>query len=122
MSSLCALPEISSKISILLSDDSYLQRTAIVEEDSQRSVTYASLKSYAINGGKVLNNSVHCTSVMITGVETPLICILTDRGICSIVAMLSILSVGGAYVPIGPNFPKDRQLYILTFSMPVGDC
>ncbi len=35
-----------------------------------------------------------------------------------IVAMIGVLKAGGAYVPIDPNYPSDRQEYILKDATP----
>lgn len=53
---------------------------------------------------------------MFPGEETPLVALLTERGLCSIVSMLAVMKAGAAYVPIDPSFPEDRQVYIMQHS------
>jgi non-ribosomal peptide synthetase component F len=47
-------------------------------------------------------------------VPDQLVAINMDRSLGMIVGLLGILKSGAAYVPIDPNFPPDRQQYIVT--------
>jgi len=53
---------------------------------------------------------------MLSGSNTPLISIMCNRGIGTIIAILSVLKIHCAYVPVDPSFPVDRQIHIFTHS------
>ncbi|AZK48670.1 non-ribosomal peptide synthase/polyketide synthase [Paenibacillus lentus] len=42
--------------------------------------------------------------------------IMADRSIQTVIALLGVLKAGGAYVPIDPEYPEERQQYILADS------
>lgn len=46
------------------------------------------------------------------------VAIMTERSIEMIVAILSVVKSGGAYVPIDPTYPEDRILYMLNDCKP----
>ncbi|HGO1471420.1 TPA: amino acid adenylation domain-containing protein [Staphylococcus aureus] len=41
------------------------------------------------------------------------VAVIAEKSIEMIIAMIGVLKAGGAYVPIDPNYPSDRQEYIL---------
>ena len=41
---------------------------------------------------------------------------MVHRSLEVIVAILAVMKAGGAYIPIDPNFPKDRVDYMLDSS------
>ncbi|WP_311083014.1 non-ribosomal peptide synthetase [Paenibacillus polymyxa] len=45
--------------------------------------------------------------------ETQRVAIMAERSIEMVVSMLAILKVGGAYVPIDPDYPEERIRYLL---------
>lgn len=45
--------------------------------------------------------------------ETQRVGIMAERSIEMVVGMLAILKVGGAYVPIDPDYPEERIRYLL---------
>ncbi|HCX2379400.1 TPA: amino acid adenylation domain-containing protein, partial [Staphylococcus aureus] len=46
------------------------------------------------------------------------VAVIAEKSIEMIIAMIGVLKAGGAYVPIDPNFPSDRQEYILKDATP----
>ncbi|WP_448332547.1 amino acid adenylation domain-containing protein [Streptomyces sp. DSM 41534] len=68
-------------------------------------VTYAELDQRA-------NQLAHLLAGRGVGPET-LVGLCVDRGIEMIVAILAILKLGAAYVPIDPNHPRDRVQFVL---------
>jgi amino acid adenylation domain-containing protein len=42
--------------------------------------------------------------------------VMLERSIEMIIAVLGILKAGGAYLPIGPNYPEERKIYMLVDS------
>lgn len=46
------------------------------------------------------------------------VAVIAETSIEMIIAMIGVLKAGGAYVPIDPNYPSDRQEYILKDAMP----
>ena len=48
--------------------------------------------------------------------DTPLVCLMLNRDVGAIAAMLGVLKAGVAYVPVDPAFPPDRQSYIFKHS------
>jgi amino acid adenylation domain-containing protein/non-ribosomal peptide synthase protein (TIGR01720 family) len=73
---------------------------------ADQSLSYAQLNARANQLGHHLQSQLEKPNAFIG------LCL--DRGINSIVAMLAIIKVGCAYVPIDPNFPTDRVQYILS--------
>lgn len=51
-----------------------------------------------------------------TGKGTPIVGVLLDRSPDLVIALLAVLKVGAAYVPIDPEYPHDRIAYMLTDS------
>lgn len=76
--------------------------TALVFESDK--LTYAELNSRA-------NQLAYFLQKQGVGPEV-LVGIATERSIEMIVGMLGVLKAGGAYLPIDPNYPKDRLGYI----------
>ncbi|MFJ1997644.1 amino acid adenylation domain-containing protein [Streptomyces asiaticus] len=71
-------------------------------------VTYAELDQRS-------NQLAHLLAGRGVGPET-LVGLCVDRGIEMIVAILAILKLGAAYVPIDPNHPRDRVQFVLADS------
>ncbi|HCX2865358.1 TPA: amino acid adenylation domain-containing protein, partial [Staphylococcus aureus] len=46
------------------------------------------------------------------------VAVIAEKSIEMIIAMIGVLKAGGAYVPIDPNYPSDRQEYILKDATP----
>src|SRR4029079_16610065 len=82
---------------------------AIVFEDEQ--ITYRELNNRSNQLANYLFNEL--------GVGTEqLIAICLERSIEMIVSILAVLKCGSAYVPIDPQYPIERQQYILQDSSP----
>ena len=50
-----------------------------------------------------------------------LIALYLDRGLEMVISILAVLKSGGAYVPISPEYPKNRTTYILADINSLGD-
>ncbi|MCY9685313.1 amino acid adenylation domain-containing protein [Paenibacillus apiarius] len=84
----------------------YPDRTAILCGD--RHLTYAELQLQAsLVAARLLREGMRPRAA---------VAILAERSIEFVVAVLGILQAGGVYVPLAPDAPEERQLYIL------GDC
>lgn len=69
-------------------------------------ITYQTLNARANDLAQRLRNQY--------GVEpNDRVAVIAEKSIEMIVAMIGVLKAGGAYVPIDPNYPSDRQEYIL---------
>ncbi len=80
---------------------------AVVFEENQ--LTYKQLNTMA-------NQLAHYLSIFKRDAhipDNPLIAIVVDNSLETIVGLLAILKVGGAYVPIDPDYPEKRIHYIL---------
>ncbi|MDA0939119.1 MAG: amino acid adenylation domain-containing protein, partial [Proteobacteria bacterium] len=78
-------------------------RTAIVYEDKQ--VSYGVLN----NRANQLSHLLHQEGVRVD----KLVGISAPRGIELVIGMLSILKAGGGYVPLDPEYPRERLNYML---------
>ena len=78
-------------------------KTAVICRD--RSLTYAALHKRA----ERLASHLRATGV---GPET-IVAILMDRSLNTVVALLSVLKAGGAYLPLDPAFPAERIAFML---------
>ena len=77
-----------------------------------KTLTYSELNKKAnqlAHNIKATYQAINYTELM----EDTLICLLLDRSIEMIVAILAVLKSGAAYVPISPEFPKQRIVSIL---------
>ena len=92
--------------------DSNPTSTALVVEDGSRSVTYYELNKRADKLTVSINNMLSNSNMK----DSPMISIMIDRDIGMVVAILAVLKVGGAYVPVDPSFPPDRQSHIFSHS------
>ena len=94
--------------------------TAMIAEQGNLSVTYTELmmrsEYLAVMLLKVFNQKKLTILTDDGSTTTPLVSIMMNRGIGSIVAILSVLKAGAAYVPVDPSFPADRQAHIFTHS------
>ena len=97
----------------------YPEYTALITEDESR-ITYTSLnqKSEAI----ALEISYRLKKLRkrkgedVSQHTTPLVAVMMNRHIGFISAILGVLKAGAAFVPIDPNFPKDRRAHIINHS------
>ncbi len=76
---------------------------------NNESITYACLEEKSNQMAQYLRTRYDIGANDIVG-------IMLDRSIEAVVAILSVLKSGGAYLPIDPAYPKDRIDYILTDS------
>lgn len=83
--------------------------TALILESGQ-SFSYTALNGVAEAIAIASLPSVH------TADAAPLVCIMMDRHMPLIAAMLAVLKCGAAYVPVDPSFPPDRQTHIFSHS------
>jgi amino acid adenylation domain-containing protein len=79
------------------------EKIAIIDEETQ--VTYRELDRRA-------NRLAHTLRANGVGAET-LVGICLPRTIDMVVSLLAILKAGAAYVPLDPNFPRDRLAFML---------
>lgn len=42
-----------------------------------------------------------------------LVCIMTTRSLEMVIGLLAILKIGGCYIPVDPNYPKERISYLI---------
>jgi len=89
---------------------------AFVEHSSGRSFTYSQLLELAERLANVLKKIIIYPEAIVDGSETPLVAILTERSLVSVVSILAILKARAAYVPVDPSFPDDRQEHIFSHS------
>ncbi|HCX2824278.1 TPA: amino acid adenylation domain-containing protein, partial [Staphylococcus aureus] len=74
-------------------------------------ITYQTLNARANDLAQRLRNQY--------GVEpNDRVAVIAEKSIEMIIAMIGVLKAGGAYVPIDPNYPSDRQEYILKDATP----
>lgn len=92
--------------------------TAIIEEESGKALSYGQLQQLYTKLSSLLKTVIQIPNSTPgeCAPSTPLISMLTNRSIASIVAILSILHAGAAYVPVDPSFPENRQIHIFTHS------
>ncbi|WP_066503439.1 amino acid adenylation domain-containing protein [Abyssisolibacter fermentans] len=77
--------------------------TALVFEDIK--ISYGQLNAKSNQLARLLRNK---------GVkENTIVGIMTERSIEMIIAVLAVLKAGGAYLPIDPQYPKDRIKYMI---------
>lgn len=90
--------------------------TALHEQSGDMSWTYSELIAMVKSLAAKLRPVVQRNQQQVELPITPLVCILMERNHLHIVAILAVLSIGAAYVPIDPSFPEDRQQYIMQHS------
>jgi amino acid adenylation domain-containing protein len=78
---------------------------AVAIVDGETAITFAELNKKANKLGSYLSQTYLIQREEIVGIQL-------ERGISMITAMLGILKVGGAYLPIDPAFPQNRINYI----------
>ncbi|WP_026012047.1 AMP-binding protein, partial [Singulisphaera acidiphila] len=78
--------------------------TAVVDADG-RSLTYAQLDHDA-------NQLAHRLRSLSAGPNT-LVALCTDRSPDMLVALLAVLKAGAAYLPLDPEYPRDRLEFML---------
>lgn len=86
------------------------RKHAIIDEATSNCISYYELHTKATAIGEVLRFGLKLSS------NDPLVLIMTNRCIGSVVSMLGVLKIGGTYVPIDPSFPPDRQNYMISHS------
>ena len=89
---------------------------AVEEESTGKQFTYEQILKESRILAAEIDNEMNGSMTLPDDVPNQLVCILMDRSCRAIVAMLAVLSLGAAYVPIDPSFPEDRQLHILSHS------
>lgn len=91
---------------------------ALVQEDNGTEVDYKTLQVYVNTLTKSLQSFINsiAPNAVSNPQDTPLVSLMTQRSIGTIVAILSILKSGAAYVPVDPTFPPDRQAHIFNHS------
>src|SRR4029079_6682925 len=81
---------------------------AIAVEDERGAVTYAELDARATTLARRLRA---------LGVKPgELVGICDERSVSMVVGLVGTLKAGGAYVPIDPEYPAERQTYMLADS------
>ncbi|TQV77372.1 amino acid adenylation domain-containing protein [Aliikangiella marina] len=80
--------------------------------DNAQSLTYEELQFKVIELASVIQQRIHHNKQSIKA--DTLIALYLDRSVETIVAMLAVLKVGAAYVPISPEFPVKRTQFVLT--------
>jgi amino acid adenylation domain-containing protein len=81
---------------------------AVVNGD--QTLTYQALEN------KVNQLACHLTQYVSDEKQSIALCV--DRGIDMITGILSIMKAGAAYIPLTPDYPKDRLVYILNDAKP----
>jgi non-ribosomal peptide synthetase component F len=81
---------------------------SVAVEFGDEQLTYAELDARA-------NQLAHHLARMGVGPEV-LVGICVERSIDTLVGLLGIMKAGGAYVPVDPEYPAERQAYMLTHS------
>jgi non-ribosomal peptide synthetase component F len=88
------------------------QSIAIISEDGSEALTYGELNMHS--------DKLCCRINMVLSnmnlSEAPMISLMTEREFCMIISIIAILKSGGAYVPVDPSFPPDRQSHIFQHS------
>ncbi|PCK01701.1 MAG: hypothetical protein COA42_22895, partial [Alteromonadaceae bacterium] len=84
--------------------------TALVFE--QQSLTYRELNEQANQLAHVIRERYYSQQQQPMPADT-LVALYLDRGIEMVVSILAVLKAGAAYVPISPEYPKARSLFIL---------
>ena len=84
---------------------------ALIVEGQSRSISFSQLNAMADDIARHISSCLSRTNHTQSS-STPLVCILMQRHVALIVSMLAVLKSGGAYVPVDPSFPPDRQSYI----------
>jgi amino acid adenylation domain-containing protein len=86
----------------------YAENTALVFNDIR--ITYGEVNARA--------NKLAATLIAKGILPEDMVPVCLDSGVDLIIGLLGILKSGGAYIPVDPEFPKDRVNYILEDSRP----
>ena len=94
-----------------------LKNIALIDADAflkngEHQITYEQLFERV----QIVSDTLKKKNVITVNSTTPLVSIMCNRGIGSIICILSVLKAGAAYVPVDPSFPPDRQVHIFTHS------
>jgi len=81
-----------------------------------RIISYGELNAKASKLENIISQVIRPEVCKENGVGTPLVCLMMDRDVGFIAAMLGTLKAEAAYVPVDPSFPPDRQSHIFTHS------
>jgi amino acid adenylation domain-containing protein len=92
----------------LVSDQASIAPDAVAVEFREQQLTYAQLDARA-------NQLAHHLLGLGVGPEV-LVGICVERSLEMVIGLLGILKAGGAYVPIDPDYPAERQQYMLSHS------
>ncbi len=84
-----------------------------VTNPTQTSVVFKDYKLSYLELNQIADNLAAFLHVHYAVNKDVMVAICGDRSINTIVSMLAILKSGGAYVPIDPNYPNERIIYIL---------
>ena len=84
---------------------SALRPDEVAVASDERSLTYGELDVRA-------NALAHHLQALGVGPDV-LVAICVERSLDMVVGLLGIMSAGGAYVPVDPGFPRDRQQFML---------
>lgn len=93
----------------------YPHNIAVIEDRTGRTFTYSVLLQKVEQVANILSKTIQYPDVNV-GEKTPLVAILTERSMASVVGILAILKANAAYVPVDPSFPDDRQAHIFSHS------
>lgn len=94
----------------------FADSTAVIVEDGSRKVSYQELNGRVDILADAISSRLMEDCKFDPECDVGMISILIDRDIGMIVAILAIIRAGAAYIPIDPNFPLERQQYILQHS------
>jgi non-ribosomal peptide synthetase component F len=93
----------------------YSDLPALLLEDC-RIVSYSQLNQMASKLEYAISQLIQHDICNQNGVGTPLVCLMIQRDVGYIAALLATLKAKAACVPVDPAFPPERQSYILTHS------
>lgn len=97
---------------------SYPLNVAIIDADYEngKSINYNEMWERVCKLSFIIRQHLSSEIINDNHEMTPLVSIMMNRGIGSIICILAVLKAGAAYVPVDPSFPADRQEYIFTHS------
>ncbi|WP_163832494.1 non-ribosomal peptide synthetase [Spartinivicinus ruber] len=101
----------NKQIQTLFEEQVDKQPDSIAVVFGQQQLTYYELNSKA-------NQLAHYLVEHGVQAET-LVGLCVERSIDMVIGMLAIIKAGGAYLPIDPSYPKERQAYLLEDSRPI---
>lgn len=102
---------INQTVADLLKKQFALQSERIAVSDENRSITYHELEDRAKNVAAVIQAKGYG--------KNNVIAVVTDRTIDAIVLFTGVMLSGAAFLPVDPEFPKDRITFMLEDCKPV---